>query len=262
LSNKEDEQRSIEHKNNMISLEQAKFRAELARLREEFSQFGKVEIFKDKDEASIKKEIMQFEKMVEGIGAVNMKALEIYERAEQDYHSLHKKKETLAVERGDVLLMINEIDSKKKDLFMQTYDVVNKNFQTIFSMLTSKGEATLNLADKNDPFNGGMTIKVRMTSKKFLDIRSLSGGEKTLTALAFLFSVQEYEPAAFYILDEVDAALDKRNSEKLAELLKEYSKKAQYIIISHNDAIISSAENLYGVSMNTDGSSKVTSLKI
>lgn len=95
-----------------------------------------------------------------------------------------------------------------------------------------------------------------------MDIRALSGGEKTLTALAFIFAIQEYEPASFYILDEVDAALDKRNSEKLAALLKNYAQKAQYIIISHNDAIISEAANLYGISMNEHGISNVVSLKV
>ena len=93
-------------------------------------------------------------------------------------------------------------------------------------------------------------------------MRSLSGGEKTLTALAFLFAVQEFEPASFYLLDEVDAALDKHNSEKFANLIREYSNKAQYVIISHNDSVISESDNLYGVSMNELGISKTVSLKI
>ncbi|MFH1510364.1 MAG: AAA family ATPase, partial [Candidatus Woesearchaeota archaeon] len=94
------------------------------------------------------------------------------------------------------------------------------------------------------------------------DIRGLSGGEKTLTALAFIFSIQEYDPASFYILDEVDAALDKHNSEKLSKLIAKYGEKAQYIMISHNDSVISEAGSLYGVHMNEDGISSVVSLKI
>ena len=95
-----------------------------------------------------------------------------------------------------------------------------------------------------------------------MDIRSLSGGEKTMTALAFIFSIQEYEPASFYIFDEVDAALDKKNSEKFAQLIKKYSAKAQYIVISHNDNVITSANTLYGVSMDEHGISNVVSLKV
>ena len=92
-------------------------------------------------------------------------------------------------------------------------------------------------------------------------MRSLSGGEKTLAALAFIFAIQEYSPSPFYLLDEVDAALDKRNSELLSKLIHKYSEKAQYIVISHNDNIITEAENIYGVSMK-DGVSKVISLKV
>ena len=173
-----------------------------------------------------------------------------------------EKRDTLGNEREEVLVMINKIYSKKTELFMKTFGTLQKNFQRIFGMLSNKGEASLELEDKKDPFNGGVNIRVKLSGKKFLDIRSLSGGEKTLTALAFIFAVQEYEPAPFYIMDEVDAALDKRNSEKLSNLLRSYAGRAQYIIISHNDSLISQANNLYGVSMNEHGESKVTSLKI
>ena len=83
-----------------------------------------------------------------------------------------------------------------------------------------------------------------------------------MTALAFIFAIQEHEPAAFYVLDEVDAALDKHNSHRLAELLRKYSEKAQYVVISHNDGVISAADHLYGVSMNEHGISQVVSLKV
>ena len=118
------------------------------------------------------------------------------------------------------------------------------------------------LENEEKPFEGGLRVNVRLTGNKFLDIRSLSGGEKTMTALAFIFSIQEYEPASFYVLDEVDAALDKKNSEKLAKLIQSYSGKAQYVVISHNDSVISEANTLYGVSMDEHGMSNVVSLKI
>jgi chromosome segregation protein len=259
---KDNDSREHEQKNNMIGLENAATKAELAGLAEEFKQYEGVPLFKDKSDEDIEKEVRQFEKMMSDIGAVNMKALEIYEKAEAEYQSLMKKKDRLGTEREDVLVMINEIDSKKKELFMRTYDVLNENFKRIFSTLSAKGEAFFELEETEEPMAGGMTIKVRLVGKKFLDIRSLSGGEKTLTALAFIFAVQEYAPASFYVLDEVDAALDKHNSEKFAKLIRSYCHNAQYLIISHNDSVISEADNLYGVSMNEDSISKVTSLKI
>ena len=254
--------RLSEQKNNSLEIETARLKAEISGLEEEDKQYKNVEPYKDKPEEEIRLEIKEFERMKENFGSVNMKALDIYETVEREYDALVEKKNTLTQEREDVLIMINGIDDKKKELFMKTFDVLSKSFESIFEMLSTKGKAHLELEDKKDPLNGGLTIKVKLTSKKFMDIRSLSGGEKTMTALAFLFAVQEYEPASFYILDEVDAALDKHNSEKLAKLVRAYCKNAQYVIISHNDGVISEADNLYGVSMNEHGMSKVTSLKI
>ena len=157
--------------------------------------------------------------------------------------------------------MMTEIEQNKKGLFMKTYKEIATNFKTIFNSLTTKGEAYIELENEEDPLSEGVDIKVKITTNKYLDIRSLSGGEKTLAALSFIFAIQEYTPASFYLLDEVDAALDKQNSEKLSQLIAQYSKKAQYIVVSHNDQIISEANQVYGVSMQ-DGISKVVSLKV
>ncbi len=251
-----------EAKINAIKLDSARLKAEIAGLKEEMKQYSGVEPFKEKEISKIEREIRQFEKLAQDFGAVNMKALEIYDQAIKEYKILLDKKKSLSKEKEDVLILINEIDSKKSELFMVTYDVINKNFKRIFSSLTTKGDASIYLENEKDIFEAGLSIKVRLKGKRFLDIRSLSGGEKTLTALAFLFSVQEHEPASFYVLDEVDAALDKRNSEKLAQLVSDYSHKAQYVVISHNDSVITEAENLYGVSMNEHGVSKVTTLRL
>jgi len=201
--------------------------------------------------------------MMANIGTVNLRALEIYETAEKEYTTLQEKKNILIKEKEDVLTLMNEIEINKKELFMKSMNAVDEQFRKIFSQLTTKGESYLELEDKQEPFNGGLKINVKITGNKFLDIRSLSGGEKTMTALAFLFAIQEHEPATFYVLDEVDAALDKHNSEKLAKLIRSYCGKAQYIVISHNDAIISEGDILYGVSMNTEaGLSNIVSLKM
>lgn len=254
--------RELEGKVNNLNIELAKIKAEISGLEEEQKHYEGVPLYKDKPLAEIMSEIKEFEKMMDNFGAVNMRALEIYEKVESEYNKLTDKKNSLVKEKEDVLVMINEVDSKKKVLFMKTFEVVNHNFKEIFSMLSTKGDAVLDLEDEKDPFAGGLSIKVRLSGKKFLDIRSLSGGEKTMTALAFIFAVQEHEPAAFYVLDEVDAALDKKNSERLAKLVKQYSDRSQYVIISHNDGVIQEADNLYGISMNEHGISKVTTLKV
>ncbi len=262
ISNNIDESRKVEIRQNTLTLKHAETSAELAGLKQEFQQYEGVQLLTDKTEEQLKYHIAKFEEMKTEIGSVNMRALEVYDSIEKEYNSLLTKKETLEKEKEDVLKMMEEIESKKKDLFMKNFEGVNHNFKDIFSQLTTKGEANLELEDGKNPFEGGLGIKVRITGHRFLDIRSLSGGEKTLTALAFIFSIQEYEPASFYVLDEVDAALDKRNSEKFAKLIAKYAKEAQYLIISHNDSIISEASTLYGVFMDEDGISKVVSLRV
>ncbi|MFH2027984.1 MAG: chromosome segregation protein SMC [Nanoarchaeota archaeon] len=262
VNKKREESVQIEIKHNTLSLKNSEIWAQLSAIRQEFQQYEGVKLDTEKNEDQLKYEIGKFEKMKQEIGFVNMRALEIYDEVEKEYNSLLEKKDSLANERIDVVKLMDEIEGKKKELFMEHYNVITEHFKRAFSALSSKGDAFLELENPENPFDGGLKIKVKITGTKFLDIRSLSGGEKTMTALAFIFAIQEHEPASFYILDEVDAALDKHNSAKLAKLVAKYSDKAQYIMISHNDSVISEAETLYGISMNEHGMSKVVSLKI
>ncbi len=254
--------RKIELEVNTSKLESVRISTELEGLKNEFSQFEGVELHTSVPEAELKAQISKYESTLGRMESVNMKALEMYDIMEKEYNSLQEKKTQLGTEREDVLMLINEIETKKIELFMKEFEAVNDHFKRIFGQLLSKGEAFLKLENPQDPFSAGVEIKVKLSGNKFMDIRSLSGGEKTMTALAFIFSIQEFEPASFYILDEVDAALDKKNAERLANLVNKYSEKAQYIMISHNDGVITSAKTLYGVSMDTDGISNVVSLKL
>tara|TARA_Y100000310_G_C20702519_1_gene831243 strand:+ start:72 stop:3518 length:3447 start_codon:yes stop_codon:yes gene_type:complete len=260
---KEEQINTAEVKINNVTIKASEISGELAGLQEEFSQYSDVKLLENASEEQLKADISRFERMVVQMGNVNLKALEIYEDVEKQYGELLGKKETLAKEKDDVAGMMSEIESKKKDLFMNTFNTLNNNFKTAFTELSTKGsEAYLMLENEEKIFDGGVRVRVRIAGEKFMDIRSLSGGEKAMTALAFIFSIQEYEPASFYIFDEVDAALDKKNSEKFAQLIKKYSSKAQYIVISHNDNVITSANTLYGVSMDEHGMSNVVSLKV
>jgi len=255
--------KGVEQKMNALNLEKTKYKAELVGLEKEFEQYEGVEIFKSKtDLQELQKTINKYEAKKENIGNVNLRALEVYDNVYKEYEKLLEKKEILGKEKEDVLKLIEEIETSKKAIFMKTFAVVNDIFKDFFSRLTGKGQAYLELENPENPFEEGVEIKVKLSAKKFMDIKSLSGGEKTLTALAFIFAIQEHDPASFYIMDEVDAALDKHNSEKLAQLIRSYCDRAQYIVISHNDAVISEASNLYGISMNEDGISNVTSLEL
>ncbi len=257
-----EKEKAINDRINNYSIDKAKITAELEALNTEFEDFKGTPLRRGIEIGQLKHEIRNFETMMQKMGNVNMRALEIYEEAKKEHERLTEKTDKLGQEREDVLNLIAEIETNKKSIFMKTFKALNKNFSRIFLTLSRKGEANLELENPEDPLSAGIDIRVRIIGNKFLDIKSLSGGEKTMAALAFIFSIQEYQPAAFYLLDEVDAALDKKNSELLSELIGKYSSSAQYIMISHNDNVISEADYVYGVSMHETGISKVVGLKL
>ncbi len=256
-----DKVKYIESRINSFNLERAKAVAELEGLNKEFEDFADAKIRRNVSLDELKYEIKKFESLLNSMGNVNLRALEIYDEVSKQYEEITGKVDKLKAEKDDVLRMMKEIDGKKQDIFMKTFREIHKNFKEIFASLSTKGEAHLEIESPENVFEGGLDIKVRLTGNKFLDIKSLSGGEKTLAALSFIFAIQEYSPASFYLFDEVDAALDSRNSELLSNLIQKYSRKAQYIVISHNDKVITDADQIYGVSMQ-EGVSKVVSLKI
>jgi chromosome segregation protein len=137
--------------------------------------------------------------------------------------------------------------------------IISENFSKIYFDLM-KGEGRLRLEMEGD-INSGLIIEATTETKKILNIDAMSGGEKTLTALGFLFAIQAYHASPFYILDEIDAALDKVNTKKISDFIKKYSQETQFIVISHNDITIQTADNVFGVSME-DGVSKIFSIRM
>ena len=264
LVNAKSELNRVEQERNSLTVLRSELEGQIAGLNEELKQYEGIEpleTLRTVEEA--KKKIRSLEHRLASMGNVNQKALEAYDVVKKEYENLAWKLSKLETEKSDILEIIEEIEKKKKDAFMKTYDEIAANFNTIFSKIADKHIAELYLENKENPFEGGVTVAVTDSKAKRIALASLSGGEKVLVALAFIFAIQEHEPAPFYLFDEIDAALDKVNSEKVANLLNEYGKKAQIIIISHNDAVISEADALYGVSMNKDtGESNVVSLKI
>jgi len=262
ISNEQFKQKEIENRMNELSIKRAKIVAEFEALQKEFEQFSDAKIRRAVILDQLKSEISEFEREIKGIGNVNLRALEVYETIEKEYKNLLEKADVISREKEDILKLMYEIEGKKQSIFMKTFKGIDENFRKIFLSLTEKGEAHLDLEDKENPLNAGMDIKVKLLGNKYLDIKSLSGGEKTLTALAFIFAIQEVRPASFYLMDEIDAALDKSNSLLLSKLIAQYSKRAQYVLISHNDSVICEADQIYGVSMQKNGISKITSLKL
>ncbi|MEM4605504.1 MAG: chromosome segregation SMC family protein [Candidatus Pacearchaeota archaeon] len=251
--------KELDEKNNFIRLKEAELGARLEAYKEEFSSFLGVELISGSKE-HLQKNLFILQEKLKNFESVNMKSLDIYEKVKIACQEIEEKLNTIIKEKEKILEVISEIDKKKKRTFLKTLEQINNFFSRNFSQLSSKGEIFLDIENKEDPFAGGLEIILKVGKGKYFDIYSLSGGEKTLVALSLIFAIQEYRPYCFYIFDEIDAALDKHNSELLASLIKRYLVSGQYIIITHNDALIEHAPILYGVSMQ-EGVSKIVSQK-
>ncbi|MBX4195959.1 chromosome segregation protein SMC [Candidatus Pacearchaeota archaeon] len=260
VSETQQEVRQIEDQINYLKIGKAKLDAEKESVDIEMAEYTGIELLQG-SVAVIDERLKKAQEALTQIGSINMRALEVYEDVKKDYDLVQEKVNTLDKEKIDIMKIIEEIDHKKSRTFIKTFKAMNEIFTENFAKLYTKGVAFLELENKEDIFAGGVNIVVKLAKGKYFDVTSLSGGEQTLVALSLLFAIQEYKPYHFYIFDEIDAALDKRNSERLAGLLQQYMKAGQYVVITHNDAIILNANVLYGVSMH-DSVSKILSLKV
>lgn len=246
---------------NNFKVNRARANADIEIFSSEFKQYEGIELIKGSKEI-IQERLKSSQEALARVGNVNMRALEVYEEIKKQYDEVEGKVNKLNEEKQEIISIIAEIDKKKKKTFMKEFDTINEKFKNNFSrLINNKGPAFLTIENEDDPFAAGVDINVRIAKGKYLDISSLSGGERTLAALALIFAIQEHKPHYFYIFDEIDAALDKRNSERLGQLISNSLGKAQYVVISHNDYILSEAKTLYGITMQ-EGVSKVLSLKI
>ena len=205
--------------------------------------------------------IQRLQKRMDDLGAVNMKALEDYETVSSRQAELQGQIDTLSKEREQILERMKGYEDLKKETFLKTYNALNENFKDIFHKL-SEGEGTLVLENEEKPFEGGLDIEAQPRDKKKQRLAGMSGGEKALTALAFVFSIQKYMPAPFYAFDEVDASLDGINVEKLAHIVQTQAETTQFIVVSHRKPMIEAAHRTIGVTQKEKGISKVTGVKL
>ena len=209
----------------------------------------------------ITSKIQRLEKKMTELGDVNMRALAAYDEVLARQSELKEQIETLSKERKEILERMQGYEQLKKETFMKTYNHINENFKEVFHQL-SEGEGELKLECPDDPLSGGMTIEAQPRDKKLQRLESMSGGEKSLTALAFVFAIQRYMPSPFYAFDEVDASLDTMNVERIAQMVQNQSKDTQFIVVSHRRPMIESANRTLGVTQKEKGITKVTGIKL
>lgn len=209
----------------------------------------------------VMKKIASLDRRMEELGAVNMRAIQAYDEVEARKNELEERLKTLDDERKQINDRMLGYEDLKKKAFLETFTNVNENFKDIFAQL-SDGEGQLILENPENPLSAGLTIEARPRDKKMQRLESMSGGEKSLTALAFVFAIQRYMPAPFYAFDEVDMHLDGINVEKLSDMIKKQSAHTQFIVVSLRKPMIESANRTIGVTQKEKGITKVTGVRL
>lgn len=214
----------------------------------------------DSDEA--RSIVSTLKREIKSLGDVNVGAIEEYDRVKERYEFLNKQKEDLTNAENVLLEIITEMDDIMKDKFSSTFNKIKEAFNETFRKLFNGGRAELKLTDPSNILETGIDIIALPPGKKLQHISLLSGGEKTLTAIALLFSILKVRPVPFCILDEVEAALDEVNVDNFGKYLKEFKGDTQFIIITHKKKTMEYADVLYGITMQESGVSKLVSVKL
>ncbi len=256
------EKEKLKSKINDVGSKKAKAKAELENVKDDLEEYDYDEdelIGLDSTPEDLKTKKRKVLKKQNSMGPVNMRAIDEYKEKKEEFEEDQERVSEIRQEKLEIEDLIDEIDQKKRERFMDTLNEINEDFSRIFTELFDGGNGELVLED--DDIEKGLKIRAAPPGKDPHIIQALSGGEKTMTAIAFVFAILEYEESPFYIMDEIDAALDKQNSKRLSDLLKDYSEGNQFIVISHNDITVRHAERAYGVSMQ-DGVTKMRSIEL
>jgi len=252
----------LENKKNKIEDEMEELKTKMI---EEY-EIPLEELFKQKMEIEepnkVQREINSLKKNIKELGSVNIDAIEEYRESKERFDFLSGQRNDLEATENKLKKLINEITVVMKEQFKTKFKIINENFGRVFEKLFGGGKAEIRLTDENDILNCGVEIEAQPPGKKLQNIMLLSGGEKTLTAIALLFGILTTNPSPFCILDEIEAALDDINIFRFAQFVKEYAKNTQFLMITHRKGTMEIADSLYGVTMQEQGISKLISMKV
>ncbi len=213
------------------------------------------------DWAAVSQQVVALQQKLDEMGPVNLVAIEEYEETEQRYQFLSKQHDDLVQAKGQLVEVINRINSQTQEMFRTTFEQIRDNFRLMFTEVFGGGKADLILTDENDVLESGIEIVARPPGKQLQTISLLSGGEQTMTAVSVLFSIYQVKPSPFCVLDELDAPLDESNINRFIRVLQRFLDRSQFIIITHNKRTIGMADVLYGVTMQEHGVSRIVSVK-
>lgn len=257
-----DEMHSIDIELNKISI---KLENLAAHIKEEYSLDLEVKEFEDLDTYDynfVADEVQTLKGRLKNLGPINLLAYSEYEEEKERLDFLHGQRDDLIESEKDLINTIKEINETAENIFIETFEAIRINFKKIFrTLFHEEDEADLILEEGVDPLEAKIEISAKPKGKRPTSIELLSGGEKTLTATALLFAIYLVKPSPFCILDEVDAPLDDANIDRFTKLLYEFSNNTQFIIVTHNKRTMEAAENMYGVTIQEEGISKLVGVQ-
>ncbi|MGN1002228.1 MAG: chromosome segregation protein SMC [Oscillospiraceae bacterium] len=214
------------------------------------------------DMAASSKRITELRREISRLGAVNVGAIEEYQRVSERYDFLTGQRDDVEKARRELLKIIADITGEMKEIFVREFNAINECFHTVFLELFGGGKAALELEDPEDPLGCGIEIRVQPPGKAVTTISLLSGGEKSFVAIALYFAIMKVRPTPFCVMDEIDAALDEANVERYADYMRSMADKTQFIVITHHRATMEEADVLYGVTMQEKGVTTVLSVDL
>jgi len=210
---------------------------------------------------SARSEIEELKAKLDSIGSVNLDAVSEETELNDRFNNMVTQREDLLKAKENLLDAISKINKTTKDMFVNTFNKIQEEFKNFFKLLFGGGDTELFLVDESDVLESGIEIVAKPPGKRLQNISLLSGGEKTMTALALLFAVFKIKPSPFCVMDEMDAPLDEANIDRFSRVLAEFTKNSQFIIITHNKKTIAISNVMYGITMEESGISKVVSVK-
>ena len=226
-------------------------------------KFGNDVVLRDVKDYNISDMVFRVEKIkrsIDSIGPINWAVKDEHEEKTARLNNLLEQKADLIDAENNLKEAIKKIDIVAQEQFFDTYNQVKENFETMFTVFFNGGKGSIELSDPNDPLNSDINIFAQPPGKRNNSLKMLSAGEKSLTAIALLFSIYQYKPSPFCILDEIDAPLDDINIKKFTDVIKDYSKTTQFIMVTHNKLTMESADCIYGVTAEKQGISKLMSI--
>ena len=226
-------------------------------------KFGNDIVLRDIKDYNISDMVFRVEKIkrsIDSIGPINWAVKDEHEEKTARLNNLLEQKADLIDAENNLKEAIKKIDIVAQEQFFDTYNQVKENFETMFTVFFNGGKGSIELSDPNDPLNSDINIFAQPPGKRNNTLKMLSAGEKSLTAIALLFSIYQYKPSPFCILDEIDAPLDDINIKKFTDVIKDYSKTTQFIMVTHNKLTMESADCIYGVTAEKQGISKLMSI--